>query len=62
VAGEKVYRAFYGRDLDSVKRGEWVVLPGAEGNIILARNPGEAAALAKLALGDSVTIQRFEQN
>lgn len=62
VVGDKVYRAFYGRDLDSVKRGEWVVLPAAEGNIILARNPGEAAAIAKLTLGDSVTIQRFEPN
>ncbi|MEO6569737.1 MAG: hypothetical protein ABIO94_13305 [Opitutaceae bacterium] len=62
VVGDKVYRAFYGRDLDSVKRGEWVVLPGAEGNIILARNPSDAASIAKLALGDSVTVQRFEQN
>ncbi|MEO7412864.1 MAG: hypothetical protein ABIZ81_05860 [Opitutaceae bacterium] len=62
VVGEKNYRAFYGRDLDSVKRGEWVVLPGAEGNIILARNPGEAAATAKLTVGDAVTIQRFDPN
>jgi pimeloyl-ACP methyl ester carboxylesterase len=61
VVHDKTYRAFYGRDFDSVKRGEWVVVPGAEGNFILARHLGNAADSAKIAPGDTVTIQRFEQ-
>jgi pimeloyl-ACP methyl ester carboxylesterase len=62
VVGEKVYRTFYGRDLDSVKRGEWVVFPGAEGNMILARAFGDAAATAKLNARDVVSVQRYPSN
>lgn len=61
VVHEKTYRVFYGRDFDSVKRNEWVIVPSAEGNFILARSFGSAVATAKLAPGDTLSIQRFEQ-
>jgi hypothetical protein len=60
VIRDKTYRAFYGRDFDSVKRSEWVVVPSAEGNFILARHLGDAAASAKIGPGDSIGIQRFD--
>jgi hypothetical protein len=56
----KTYRTFYGRDVSNVKKNEWVILPHAEGNIILARNFANAAATARLAVGDTITIQRYE--
>lgn len=60
VVHEKTYRVFYGRDFDSVKRNEWVLFPSAEGNFILSRNGGNAVSTAKLALGDTLSVQRFE--
>jgi pimeloyl-ACP methyl ester carboxylesterase len=59
VRGE-IYRTRYGKDFSSVKRGEWVVFPSADGFFWLARNFGDAAATAKIAVGDKVTIRRYE--
>lgn len=56
----KNYRAFYGRDVSSVKRNEWVVFPHAEGNLVLARGFNDLAASAQLAAGDVLTIHRFD--
>lgn len=61
VVHDKTYRVFYGRDFDSVKRNEWVLVPSAEGNFILSRHFGNAVASAKLAPGDTLSIERFEQ-
>jgi pimeloyl-ACP methyl ester carboxylesterase len=59
-AGEKTFRVRYGRDFDSVKRGEWVVFPNADGFMWLARNFGDAAGMAGVKLGDAVTLRRYD--
>ncbi len=58
--GAKTYRVRYGRDFDSVKRGEWVAFPNADGFTWLVRNLGDAAVTAGLKLGDSVTLRRYD--
>ncbi len=55
----QTFRTRYGRDFSSVKRGEWVAFPNADGYFWLARNYGDAAATAKIAVGDTVTIRRY---
>jgi pimeloyl-ACP methyl ester carboxylesterase len=59
VRGE-IYRTRYGKDFSSVKRGDWVVFPSADGFFWLARNFGDAAATAKIVVGDKVTVRRYE--
>lgn len=59
--GDKTYRIRYGRDFDSVKRGEWVAFPNADGFTWLARNFADAAATASLKLGDAVTLRRYDE-
>jgi hypothetical protein len=59
--GEQKFRTRYGGDFSSVKRGEWVVFPNADGYLWLARNYGDAAASAGLKLGDRVTLRRFDE-
>ena len=54
------YRVRYGHDFSDVKRGEWIAFPNADGFTWLARNYGDAAATAHLALGDAVTIRRYD--
>jgi pimeloyl-ACP methyl ester carboxylesterase len=58
-AGDKTYRVRYGRDFDSVKRGEWVAFANADGFTWLARYFANAAATAGLRAGDIVTVQRY---
>jgi len=53
----QTFRTYYGRDFGSVKRGEWVVFPNAEGFFWLSRNWENAAASAGLKLGDPVSIR-----
>lgn len=62
TVGEKTFRVRYGRDFDSVKRGEWVVFPNADGFTWLARNLGDAATAAGLKLGDKVTLRRYDSS
>ena len=57
---DQTLRTRYGRDFSSVKRGEWVVFPNADGYFWLARNFGDAAAAAKIAVGDTITIRRYD--
>lgn len=59
--GEQKFRTRYGSDFSSVKRGEWVVFPNADGYLWLARNYGDAAASAGLTLGGKVTLRRFDE-
>ncbi len=59
--GDQVFRALHGRDFSSVKRGEWVAFPNADGFFWLARNFADAAATAKLAVGDTVTLRRVDE-
>lgn len=54
----QTFRVLHGRDFGSVKRGEWVAFPNADGFMWLARNYADAAATAKLAVGDIVTLRR----
>ena len=58
--GEK-FRVRSGFDFSSVKRGEWVMFPNADGFYWLARNFGDAATTARLAVGDTVSLQRYEE-
>ena len=60
VRGQK-FRALHGRDFSSVKRGEWVAFPNADGFFWLARNFADAAATAKLSVGDVVTLRRVDE-
>ncbi len=59
--GDQIFRALHGRDFSSVKRGEWVAFPNADGFFWLARNFADAAATAKLAVGDTVTLRRVDE-
>lgn len=59
TAGDRTFRVLHGRDFGSVKRGEWVVFPNADGFYWLARNFADAAASARLKVGDPVKIRRF---
>jgi len=58
--GEQTQRIRYARDFDSVKRGEWVVFPFADGYCWIARNFESAASTAGLKVGDTVTLQLFD--
>ncbi|MBC7366071.1 MAG: alpha/beta hydrolase [Undibacterium sp.] len=58
TAHGQTYRTFYGTDFSSVKRGEWVVFPNADGYFWLSRNWENAATTAHLNLGDPVSIHR----
>lgn len=60
VRGE-TYRVRLGNDFSSVKRGEWVIFPNADGFVWLARNFADAAATAHLAVGDPVTLRRYDE-
>lgn len=54
------FRVLHGRDFNSVKRGEWVSFPNADGYYWLARNFADAAATAYLLVGKTVSIRRFK--
>ncbi|HTB81487.1 MAG TPA: SAM hydroxide adenosyltransferase [Opitutaceae bacterium] len=54
------YRVLYGHDFSSAKRGAWVAFPSADGFFLVARNLGDAAGTAHLAVGDTVTLRRYE--
>jgi pimeloyl-ACP methyl ester carboxylesterase len=55
-AGNKDYRALYGRTYSDVKEKEWIAFPDADGRTVLSRNFGDAAATAGLRIGDAVTF------
>jgi len=58
VRGQK-YRVRYGRDFTSVKRGEWVAFPNADGFLYVGRNRDNAAATTGLQVGDVVMVHRL---
>lgn len=61
TAHDQNFRVLHGRDFSSVRRGEWVVFPNADGFYWLARNYADAAATARLAVGDIVSVRRFDE-
>ena len=61
TAHGQTFRVLHGRDFNSVKRTEWVAFPNADGFFWLARNFADAAATAKLKVGDVVTIRRYDE-
>jgi pimeloyl-ACP methyl ester carboxylesterase len=60
-ANGQTFRTFYGSDFGSVKVGEWVVFPNADGYFWLSRNFADAAATAGIRYADTVTVRRIEQ-
>lgn len=60
AANDLKFRVLHGRDFGSVKRTEWVTFANADGFYWLARNFADAAAAAKLKVGDTVTLRRFD--
>ena len=60
TAHGQTYRVRLGNDFNSVKRGEWVIFPNADGFVWLARNFADAAATARLTDGDPVTLRRYD--
>jgi pimeloyl-ACP methyl ester carboxylesterase len=55
-AGDKDYRALYGRTYSDVKDKEWIAFPDADGRTVLSRNFADAAATAGLRVGDAVAF------
>jgi pimeloyl-ACP methyl ester carboxylesterase len=55
----QAYRTRYGRDFSSVKRGEWVAFPNADGFFYFGRNRDNAAITAGLQAGDVVVVHRL---
>jgi pimeloyl-ACP methyl ester carboxylesterase len=61
TAGDQKFRVMYGKDFNSVKRSEWVALVTADGFFQLARNSADAAATAKIHVGDLLSIRRYDE-
>jgi pimeloyl-ACP methyl ester carboxylesterase len=61
TAHGQTYRVRFGNDFTSVKRGEWVIFPNADNFTWLARNFADAAATAHLAVGDVLTLRRYDE-
>lgn len=57
-SGHALFRVFYGSDFNSVKIGDLVVFPNADGFFWLARNQSDAAALAGIHTGDTISIRQ----
>jgi len=57
--GAQEFRVRYGRDFNSVERGQWVMFPNAEGYFWLARYLENAARTAGLSPGASVVVERY---
>lgn len=58
---DHTFRVFLGKDFSSVKRGEWVVFPNADGFYWLARNFFSAAEASQAEVGDLVQIRRYDE-
>jgi hypothetical protein len=59
-AGDRAYRALYGRTYTDVKKGEWVAFPDADGRTVLSRVLADAAGTAVLKVGDTVSLDPVE--
>ncbi|MEO6245385.1 MAG: SAM hydroxide adenosyltransferase, partial [Opitutaceae bacterium] len=57
----QTFRTMHGRDFSSVKRGEWVAFPNADGFFWLTRNFADAAATARLQVGDTISLRRVDE-
>lgn len=56
---DQAHRVLYGREFGSVKRGEWVIIPSADGFFWLGRNGLSAAATTGAEIGDLVQVKRY---
>ena len=54
------FRIFFGKDFNSVKRGEWVTFLNADGFFWLARNASSAADATQAEVGDLVQVRRYD--
>ncbi len=59
TAHGNTYRTLYGRDYGTVKSGEWVAFPSADGAFILSRNRQSAAASTGTKVGDTIVIESY---
>jgi hypothetical protein len=59
---EKNYRALFGKDFTSVKRGDWVIFLNADGFFWLARNGVNAVKTLDVQAGDIVQIRRYDSD
>jgi S-adenosylmethionine hydrolase len=57
--GDRTFRTRYGNYFDSVATGEWVVFGSADGFTWLGRNNGNAAQVAGLKVGDTVSFRAY---
>jgi pimeloyl-ACP methyl ester carboxylesterase len=60
--GDRIYRTRYGNYFDNVATGEWVAFGSADGFTWVGRNNANAAALAGVKAGDTVTIRAYESS
>jgi pimeloyl-ACP methyl ester carboxylesterase len=58
--GDRVFRTRYGNYFDNVATGEWVAFGSADGFTWVGRNNANAAALAGLKAGDTITFRAYE--
>ncbi len=56
---DQTYRVRYGKDFSSVEKGQWVIFPNADGYFWLSRNWANAAETAKLSIGDTIHLRRY---
>jgi pimeloyl-ACP methyl ester carboxylesterase len=59
IARGQSFRVLHGRNLASVKRGQWVAFPDADGFLLLGRNGASAASTSGIETGDSVVVHRL---
>lgn len=57
--GDRTFRTRYGTYFDSVATGEWVVFGSADGFTWFGRNNGNAAQIAGLKVGDTVSFRAY---
>ncbi|HZP58857.1 MAG TPA: prolyl oligopeptidase family serine peptidase [Opitutaceae bacterium] len=61
ITHDRIYRVRYSHDFIVVKHGAWVGFPHADGFFLIGRNFANAADTAHLAVGDTVTIRRYDE-
>lgn len=59
---DQTFRVFFGKDFNSVKRGDWVTFLSADGFFWLGRNAFNAATTSQAEVGDLVQIRRYDGN
>lgn len=60
LAHNQTLRVLHGRDFSRETRGTWVAIPNADGFYWLGHNLTDPGAAARLAVGDTVTVRRYD--